>query len=151
MRKRVIDNNLDKEIIIKRKIGKDIIIWTILTIIFFILSVVLVLVYKIDYKLEYEAQVLVNNDTSVIFYVKDEDLDKLKNKKLYVNNKKTNYDIKEFSKDYYITSDGKNYKQVTLKCILEDNIKINNNIIKLKFIVGKRTIMDYLVKHFKRS
>lgn len=147
----MIDNNLDKEIIIKRKIGKDIITWTILTLMFFIFSLIIVLTYKIDYKLEYEAQVIVNNDISVIFYAKDNDLDKIKNKKLYINNKESICEIKEFSKDYYITSDGKSFKQVTMKCILEDNITINNNIIKLKFIVGKRTIMDYLLKHFKRS
>lgn len=145
------ENKFDKDIILNRKINIKVIIWNYLAFIFLILLLIFVTFYKIDNILEYEAQVLVTDNIEVVFYAKDDDLNKLKNKTLYVNKKQVTYDIKSYSKDYYIASDGKNYKQVVINCNIDDNLKINNNIINLKFKVGKTTIMKYIIKHFKRS
>lgn len=145
------ENKFDKYIILKRKINKKIIIWTISTLLIFLFFIMFIGFYKMNNYLEYEAQVSIQNDVQIIFYAKDSDLNKLKNKKLYINGKKIDYNILEFSKDYYIASDGKNYKQVIMKCEIDEHLKVNNNIINLKFKVGKTTIMDYIIKHFRGS
>lgn len=82
--------------------------------------------------------------------VLENDINNITDKKLLINNKDRKYQIANISDDYYLDNNNK-YREVTLKTTIDKKSIINNNILELKFIVGKTTIYQIFKERIKKG
>ena len=67
-----------------------------------------------------------------------------KNYKLYIEGKRYEYeivDIKEYD----------NYYELFIKCKVDKNLLINNNLLTLNFVKNKTTLMNEIIKKIKKG
>ena len=70
--------------------------------------------------------------------------------RLYIDNKKYDFEIKEISKDYMII-DNKNYYEIVLNINLEDKYKIDNNILEIYIELEKTTLLKEIFNFLKKG
>lgn len=130
-----IDIYNDSAIILDKKIPNKIISWItiliILTILFIMFSFIPFNIYK-----PLVGYVDITNDSSyLILNLNNRDFPINKNKELYIKNKKYNYEIVEIKEDKLI-----------LSINLDDNLKIQNNVITVN-VLKVRTTLFNIIKH----
>ena len=141
-----IDIYNNSSIILSRKVPKKIISW-----ISVLISITLfIIIFGTFVKfMKYEKTIgIVNKNTLTVLLTKDK-LNEIKNK-LIIKNKEYEFSINSISKDYII-SDNKNYYEVILDLELDDEYKINNNILDISIELGKKTLLKETLNFFKKG
>ena len=127
-------------IILEKKTPKKIISWItiliILTLIFLFLSFLPFNLYKT--KVGYVD--IVDNNSYIVLPIDESDFPVHKNKKLFIKNKKYNYKIMKLESDKLI-----------LKINLDNNLKIQNNIVKLNILKDRTTLFKIIKNKIKKG
>lgn len=135
-----IDIYNDSAIILEKKTPKKIISWItiliILTLIFLFLSFLPFNIYKT--KVGYVD--IVDNNSYIVLPINECDFPVHKNKKLFIKNKKYNYKIMKLESDKLI-----------LKINLDNNLKIQNNIVKLNILKDRTTLFKIIKNKIKKG
>lgn len=85
--------------------------------------------------------ILVNDDYNIKTYISIEDLNAITTKDfVYINDKKYTYKILNISPEIIEN----NYKEIILKIDIEEEKRISNNILYLKFIKEEKEIIKYI-------
>lgn len=90
------------------------------------------------------------NDNNIILYLTDEEISKLDSKKLYFNEQYQDYNISYINSNYEVFNN-KIVKQVLIKTKMKDKQNINNNIVNLKFVDKKSTLLSEVIKNIKKG
>ena len=135
-----IDIYNDSAIILDKKIPNKIISWItiliILTILFIMFSFIPFNIYK-----PLVGYVDITNDSSyLILNLNNRDFPINKNKELYIKNKKYNYEIVEIKEDKLI-----------LSINLDDNLKIQNNVITVNVLKVRTTLFNIIKQKIKKG
>ncbi|MGI6325319.1 MAG: hypothetical protein ACOXZS_05210 [Bacilli bacterium] len=130
-------------------------LWQYISILSFLIVILSFGLYKYTYDLYYRTNgIVVINDHNYYLklYVDVDDLNKVVNsRKILIDHKEYNYQIKEISSEMLVDNNFTNYKEVWLECQLDKKYLNNNNVITLsiryktealikliyKFIIGK--------------
>lgn len=135
-----IDIYNDSAIILEKKTPKKIISWItiliILTLIFLFLSFLPFNLYKT--KVGYVN--IVDNNSYIVLPIDESDFPVHKNKKLFIKNKKYNYKIMKLESDKLI-----------LKINLDNNLKIQNNIVKINILKDRTTLFKIIKNKIKKG
>lgn len=102
--------------------------------------------YKYKKVIIVSGQVLNNN---VMLYIKQDQVNAIANKKMYINNKLYKYEILKINKEVYII-DNEKVKEVVLKTELKEN-NIDNNVLTILFEIEETTIMRELYLKIKKG
>ena len=127
-------------IILDKKTPKKIISWITILIIFLILFIVCSFIPFNIYK-PYMGYLNIESDEA--FFVSElvySDFPVIKNKKLYIKGKQYKYDIINIEKN-----------NLVLKIDLEDNLKINNNILTVNILKDRTTIFKIVGNKLKKG
>ena len=107
----------------------------------FIIILFICFFVKFEFSTSYNG-IVSEDDYNVILYVKDNELQNIKNHVLVVNKARLDYEIVKIS-DQYMLSDSGPVRGVYLNFLINDDDKIVNNVLQLNFICRK-TIFDYI-------
>ena len=111
-----------------------------------ILVLFIILSTKVHYKVysNYIAYIENNNSYNLKIIINDYNFPIKKNYKLYIDNKKYNYKI--------ISIEAKEgYYELLIRCNIEKNLLINNNIITVRFETKKTTLAKELIEKIKKG
>lgn len=149
-------NNLDifndTAIIMERKIPPKIISWITIMILSLITLLCISLFYNYNKYLYYFGTVIVDSENYYIkLYIEKDKIPNFSNNELIVNEVKTKYQIMNISENYYLTELKKEVYEVQIRCLLDDEVVINNNLVELRFKVPKTTMMQEIIKKIKKE
>ena len=119
----------DSAIILSKKTPKSIISWLTILIILLIVLIILFCVPFNIYKNFGSYVTLEDNNSYLIITANESDFPVYKNKKLYIERDRYNYDIVRIKDN-----------QVILKVDIKDNIKINNNTFRVNILSNRTTV-----------
>ena len=83
---------------------------------------------------------IVDNNSYIVLPIDESDFPVHKNKKLFIKNKKYNYKIMKLESDKLI-----------LKINLDNNLKIQNNIVKLNILKDRTTLFKIIKNKIKKG
>lgn len=113
-----------------------------------ILSIIIVLfiIFSVFFKYHlYSSHVgYIDNNYNLIIIVNNNSFPIKKNYKLYIDNKKYKYKIKNINKQ-------KGYYEILIECKLDDDLLIKNNIITITLKKEQTTLMKELIKKLKKG
>lgn len=118
-------------------------ICSICLIILFALFLLFSLFFKIDFSTSYDGLVVKEDDFYVRIILDDSSVRFIKKNTLVVDGNVVDYNIISISDDYVVPG----LRSVLLDFDLDDDVKINNNIIKLHFL-EKKTIFERMKERF---
>lgn len=107
---------------------------------FFIISIS----YRYNTYIEVISYVNINEKYNIRGIIEKKDMPIKKNYKLYIEGKRYEYeivDIKEYD----------NYYELFIKCKVDKNLLINNNLVTLNFIKNKTTLMNEIIKKIRKE
>ena len=130
----------DSAIILEKKTPKKIISWITILIILTILFVVFSFIPFNIYKPLYGYVDITNNSSYLILDVNNSDFPVNKNNELYIKNKKYNYKIVKIEEDKLI-----------LSVNLDNNLKIQNNIITVNILKNRTTLFKIIKSKIKKG
>ena len=130
----------DSAIILEKKTPKKIISWITILIILTILFVVFSFIPFNIYKPLYGYVDITNNSSYLILDVNNSDFPVNKNNELYIKNKKYNYKIVKIEEDKLI-----------LSVNLDNNLKIQNNIITANILKNRTTLFKIIKSKIKKG
>ena len=130
----------DSAIILEKKTPKKIISWITILIILTILFVVFSFIPFNIYKPLYGYVDITNNSSYLILDINNSDFPVNKNNELYIKNKKYNYKIVKIEEDKLI-----------LSANLDNNLKIQNNIITANILKNRTTIFKIVKNKIKKG
>lgn len=108
-----------------------------------IISCFLIIFYNIDYENYYSNSGIVIDNNILKIYISQNDLDKISNNnKLKIKDKTFAYKINSISD---ILFDSVYYREVIMCVDLENKLNIKNNIVDFKILIGKKTVLEYIV------
>ncbi len=141
------NNYIDSEIILHRKINYIVYIY-IMIIIIIVLSLIILSMLS-NYKIYYKVKGIVakeENNYSIKIYIPLEDTKYIiKNDYLIINKEKYKYQIKDINSEY-VTDNITTYQIITLDLNLPNKYKYNNLILNIKVIKENKKIIDYLLR-----
>lgn len=141
------NNYIDSEIILHRKINYIVYIY-IMIIIIIVLSLIILSMLS-NYKIYYKVKGIVEkeeNNYSIEIYIPLEDTKYIiKNDYLIINKEKYKYQIKDINSEY-VTDNITTYQIITLDLNLPNKYKYNNLILNIKVIKENKKIIDYLIR-----
>ena len=139
-----IEDNLDiyndSAIILEKKTPKKIISWITILIMFTILFIVFSFIPFNIYKPLFGYVDLTNNSSYLILDINKSDFPVNKNNELYIKNKKYNYKIVRIEED-----------KLVLNLNLDDNLKIQNNIITANLLKNRTTLFNIIKNKIKKG
>lgn len=136
--------------IINKKTSLSIILWIIFLIISFIIFIIISLKYEYYIYQSYFGYVKKIDDSFyTIIYVARDKIDELSKSNLLVDNKEYDFKVVSISEEYF-TIDDKLCYQVILDFDVEEEDKIENNIIDIVLKNNKTTIYQELKKGIKK-
>lgn len=130
----------DSAIILNKKTPKSIISWITILIILLVVLIILFCIPFNIYKNFSSYVTLEDNNSYIVVLVNESDFPVYKNKKLYIERDKYDYDIV-----------GIKDNQVILKVDLKDNIKINNNTFRVNILSNRTTVFEILKNKIKKG
>ena len=130
----------DSAIILEKKTPKKIISWITILIILTILFVVFSFIPFNIYKPLVGYVDITNNSSYLILNISNSDFPVNKNNELYIKNKKYNYKIVKIEEDKLI-----------LKVNLDNNLKIQNNMITANILKNRTTIFKIIKNNIKKG
>ena len=130
------------------KKNNKIIIASILIIIVLIISIIISITYKFKFYFSYNG-IIVNEGGN--YYVSclldDNEITKIKKTFLIYEKEQKNYEIKKIENEYILTETGPK-RLIYMNIDLDEQDKINNNVVKLKFEY-KTTLLEKFKEMFK--
>ena len=126
----------------QRKIPKILFIWFIFFT--FIIIVLIIINHCFKFHSYYQVQGVVKNNLLSIYVLVDDLKDITSNHTLYIEKDKYKYTIDSI-KEEIVSNNNLFYKEVLLDIDLKDKNFIDNNIVKVKFIVKEMTILEYMI------
>ena len=126
----------------QRKIPKILLIWLIL--LSFIIAVLIIINNCFKFNSYYQVQGIVKDNLLSVYILVDDLKNITGNNTVYIENDKYKYKVASM-KEEIISNNTLFYKEVLLHIDLKDKNFIDNNIIKVKFIVKEMTIFEYII------
>lgn len=126
----------------QRKIPKILLIWLIL--LSFIIAVLIIINNCFKFNSYYQVQGIVKDNLLSVYILVDDLKNITGNNTVYIENDKYKYKVASM-KEEIISNNALFYKEVLLHIDLKDKNFIDNNIIKVKFIVKEMTIFEYII------
>lgn len=126
----------------QRKIPKILLIWLIL--LSFIIAVLIIINNCFKFNSYYQVQGIVKDNLLSVYVLVDDLKNITGNNTVYIENDKYKYKVASM-KEEIISNNTLFYKEVLLHIDLKDKNFIDNNIIKVKFIVKEMTIFEYII------
>ncbi len=126
----------------QRKIPKILLIWLIL--LSFIIAVLIIINHCFKFNSYYQVQGIVKDNLLSVYVLVDDLKNITGNNTVYIENDKYKYKVASM-KEEIISNNTLFYKEVLLHIDLKDKNFIDNNIIKVKFIVKEMTIFEYII------
>lgn len=126
----------------QRKIPKILLIW--LTLLSFIIAVLIIINHCFKFNNYYQVQGIVKDNLLSVYILVDDLKNITGNNTVYIENDKYKYKVASM-KEEIISNNTLFYKEVLLHIDLKDKNFIDNNIIKVKFIVKEMTIFEYII------
>ena len=126
----------------QRKIPKILLIW--LTLLSFIIAVLIIINHCFKFNSYYQVQGIVKDNLLSVYILVDDLKNITGNNTVYIENDKYKYKVASM-KEEIISNNTLFYKEVLLHIDLKDKNFIDNNIIKVKFIVKEMTIFEYII------
>ncbi|MBE6139651.1 MAG: hypothetical protein E7174_04060 [Firmicutes bacterium] len=130
----------DSAIILDKKIPKKIISWITILIILMILFVVFSFVPFNIYKTFVGYIYIEDNNSYVVLSINESDFPINKNNKLYIQNKKYDYEVVMIQED-----------KLVLNINLDDNLKIQDNQVLLNILKNRTTLFEIIKNKIKRG
>ena len=130
----------DSAIILDKKIPKKIISWITILIILMILFVVFSFVPFNIYKTFVGYIYIEDNNSYVVLSINESDFPINKNNKLYIQNKKYDYEVVMIQED-----------KLVLNINLDDNLKIQDNQVILNILKNRTTLFEIIKNKIKRG
>ena len=125
----------------QRKIPKILLIWLIL--LSFIIAVLIIINHCFKFNSYYQVKGIVKDNLLSVYILVDDLKNITGNNTVYIENDKYKYKVASM-KEEIISNNALFYKEVLLHIDLKDKNFIDNNIIKVKFIVKEMTIFDFI-------
>ncbi len=141
-----IDIYNNSSVILSRKVPKKIISWVTILCSFLIFIIIFGTFIKFS---KYENTIGIVNGNTLTVLLEPNKLNNIKNK-LFIKNKQYEFKVKSISKDYVI-SNNKNYYELILDLDLDEEYKINNNILEISIELEKTTLLKEALKFFKKG
>ena len=126
----------------QRKIPKILLIW--LTLLSFIIAVLIIINHCFKFNSYYQVQGIVKDNLLSVYVLVDDLKNITGNNTVYIENDKYKYKVASM-KEEIISNNTLFYKEVLLHIDLKDKNFIDNNIIKVKFIVKEMTSFEYII------
>ena len=130
----------DSAIILDKNIPKKIISWITILIILMILFVVFSFVPFNIYKTFVGYIYIEDNNSYVVLSINESDFPINKNNKLYIQNKKYDYEVVMIQED-----------KLVLNINLDDNLKIQDNQVILNILKNRTTLFEIIKNKIKRG
>ena len=121
-----------------------IISWITIVLIIIISFLIISIFYKYNTYIKLISYVNINEKYNIRGIIEKKDMPIKKNYKLYIEGKRYEYeivDIKEYD----------NYYELFIKCKVDKNLLINNNLLTLNFVKNKTTLMNEIIKKIKKG
>lgn len=141
-----IDIYNNSSVIMLKKVPVKIISWIAILLVFLIFILVFGTFFTYN---KYEKCIGMVRENNIVLELSPDKINKIKDR-LYIDNKKYNFEIKEISKDYIII-DNKNYYEIVLNINLEDKYKIDNNILEIYIELEKTTLLKEIFNFLKKG
>ena len=135
-----IDIYNNSAIILDKKTPKRIISWITILIIFLVMFLICSFIHFNIYKPYIGVIENVGDDVYFVSELEYSDFPVSKDNKLYVKNKQYNYEIVSIKDNV-----------LTLKIDLDDNLKIQNNILVINILKDRTTIFKIIIKKLKKG
>ena len=104
--------------------------------------IIVLLLSNIDYEKYYINSGIITSSKTLKTLVMSDELDKVTtNRKMKIKNKEFAYTIDSISEPVYSTD---YYYEVVLHVDIDDNLNIDNNVLKFKILLSKKTILEYI-------
>lgn len=139
-----IDIYNNSSVIMLKKVPVKIISWITILLVFLIFILVFGIFFTYN---KYEKCIGIVRGNNIVLELSPDKINKIKDR-LYIDNKKYNFEIKE--KDYIII-DNKNYYEIVLNINLEDKYKIDNNILEIYIELEKTTLLKEIFDFLKKG
>ncbi len=111
-------------------------------IIVLLLIISTIVLSNIDYEKYYINSGIVTSSKTLKTIVISDELDKVTtNRRMKIKNKEFAYTIDSISDPIYSTD---YYYEVVLHVDIDDNLNIDNNVLKFKILLSKKTILEYI-------
>ena len=111
-------------------------------IIVLLLIISAIVLSNIDYEKYYINSGIITSSKTLKTLVMSDELDKVTtNRKMKIKNKEFAYTIDSISEPVYSTD---YYYEVVLHVDIDDNLNIDNNVLKFKILLSKKTILEYI-------
>ncbi len=96
--------------------------------------------------------IVINQDNNfyVKTYIKKDFINNIFDKLLIINNKHTHFKIINIGNEYLLDKQNL-YVEVILKINLNNNLLIQNNLINLKWLLGKTTFINEVIKNTQKG
>ena len=137
---------MDSSMIVEARTSKVISIFIISLIIASIVFLIIAFKYRYYLYDHYLGYVIKKNDNYYItLYVENNKIPIFRNSIVIVGEKEVDFQILEISKEYYIF-DNKKYHLIIIETEIEEELRIENNIINLKFRLEKTRLVRQIRK-----
>ncbi|MDD2181046.1 MAG: hypothetical protein PHW32_01620 [Bacilli bacterium] len=142
----------NSSLIITRQIPKKIISWITILIITLVIFLIVGTWYEYPKYLNYHGNVIREEEKYLIkTMILEDDLIKVKKSKLIIDKNFVNYKINYINPIYYINQQEEKYYELILDTELNDNIKLENLPILMRFELSKTTLMRELIDKLKKG
>lgn len=146
------DNYLNASSIITKELPKKIISWITILIISLIAFIIVGIYYEYPQYLNYRGNIIKEKKEYFIkVLVLEDDLLKIKKGKLILNKKNMDFNIKYIEPVYYLDSNEQKYYEVVLNSKLQEDLKVENNPILIKFELPKTTLIKEVIKKIRKG
>ena len=140
---------MDSSMIVEARTSKVISIFIISLIIASIVFVIIAFKYNYYLYEHYLGYVIKqNNNYYITVYVEDHKIPDFRNSIVIVNEKEVDFKILEISKEYYILDNNK-YHLIVMEIEIEEELRIENNIINLTLKTEKTRLIRQIKKGLK--
>lgn len=130
----------------KRKIPNILTLWSLLLVFIMISALIINSTFKlIDY---YKVEGIVQENKLIITAPYNRVNSIINNDYIYIQNEKYKYKVESISKDI-VNVGNEFYQEIILNIEFKDRELVDNNILKIKFIIKKMTIFEYIFNLFK--
>ena len=130
----------------KRKISNILTLWSLLLVFIMISALIINSTFKlIDY---YKVEGIVQENKLIITAPYNRVNSIINNDYIYIQNEKYKYKVESISKDI-VNVGNEFYQEIILNIEFKDRELVDNNILKIKFIIKKMTIFEYIFNLFK--
>lgn len=117
-----------------------------------LITLVMSVFYKYHPYLNVNSQVILeNSNTYLKAYIKEEDVGKITNRKIFINGKSYKYKSISIGNEFVLDEKYQKYYEVLFEIELDTKYKINNNIINLNIQLSKTTLFKHIINKIQKG